>query len=542
MAGREKGAVQPLLTDLYQLTMAYAYWRAGRTQEEATFHLFFRKNPFNGEFTIFAGLSECLAFLESFSYSSSDLAYLRTVLPGCEEEFWSYLAGLGTAGLTVRALPEGSVCFPRVPLLMVAGPLVLVQLLETVFLNLVNYASLVTTNAARFRIAAGPRAKLYEFGLRRAQGPDGGLSASRYSFAGGFDGTSNMLAGKLFGIPVAGTMAHSFVSSFPSSGRAPGPSLAPGPSAAAGQRAELWGEVCRGHRASVAATLGVLEAEAHNGELEAFVYYAAAFPSSFVALIDTYDVLKSGVLNFCAVGLALVTFGYRPAGLRIDSGDLAYLSSRVRELLVTVADQLELPFFAALEITASNDINEETILSLNDQGHSIDCFGIGTHLVTCQRQPALGCVYKLACVAGVPCMKLSQEVAKVSLPGEQEAFRLYGRGGTAILDLLQLPGEPEPAVGEKVLCRHPFLESKRAWVTPLSVVRLDSCVWKDGRREVPDPGLGRVRERVAESMRTLRPDHARSLNPCPYKVSVSEKFYSFIHQLWLQNAPIGELS
>ena len=534
------GVVQPLLTDLYQLTMAYAYWKAGKTEEPASFHLFFRKNPFQGEFTIFAGLSDCLSFLEKFRYSDTDLAYLRTVLPHCEEEFFLYLSGLSVTDIEISGLSEGSVCFPRVPLMKVSGPLVLVQLCETVFLNLVNFASLVATNAARFRIAAGPRLKLYEFGLRRAQGPDGGLSASKYSYLGGFDGTSNVLAGKLFGIPVAGTHGHSYVSSFSRLDQVCGARLAPGPASGPLQE-EDWPTECCSQRTRLAGLLGVLETEANEGELAAFINYAAAFPTSFLALIDTYDVMKSGILNFCAVGLALATYGYRPLGVRIDSGDLSYLSKRVREVFELVARTQALEYFASLEITASNGINEETILSLNDQGHAISCYGIGTHLVTCQRQPALGCVYKLVSIGGVPKMKLSQDVEKITMPGEKEAYRLYGKDGLAILDLLQLPSEPRPGVGVKVLCRHPYQESKRAWVTPLRVEVLHGRVWGEGRRQGHQPGLVEVRDRVTESMRTLRSDHARSLNPCPYKVSVSENLYTFIHQLWLQSAPIGEL-
>ena len=192
------------------------------------------------------------------------------------------------------------------------------------------------------------------------------------------------------------------------------------------------------------------ESEANDGEFAAFIHFAAAFPTTFLALIDTYDVIKSGILNFCAVGLALVSFGYQPLGVRIDSGDLAYLSNKVQALLERVADLFKVTTFANLEIAASNDINEETILSLSDQGHSISCYGIGTHLVTCQRQPALGGVFKLVSLAGQPRMKLSQDVEKMTLPGEKAAFRLFGKSGLAILDLLQLPDEPEPVVGQKV--------------------------------------------------------------------------------------------
>lgn len=211
----QNSIVQPLLTDLYQITMAYAYWKADKIKDLAVFDLFFRKNPFHGEFTIFAGIGECLKFLEKYRYSDSDIEYLKSVLPrDIEEGFYDYLRGLTAKDVTVYSLPEGSVCFPRVPLIRVEGPLIMAQLLETTLLTLVNYASLMTTNAARYRMAAGNNVSLLEFGLRRAQGPDGALSASKYSYIGGFDGTSNLLAGKLYNIPVKGTHAHSYVTSF----------------------------------------------------------------------------------------------------------------------------------------------------------------------------------------------------------------------------------------------------------------------------------------------------------------------------------------
>lgn len=533
--------VQPLLTDLYQVTMAYAYWKAGKTEDQASFDLFFRKSPFKGEFTIFAGLSDCLNFLNSFKLSSSDISYLSSCLPDCEEEFFIYLANIDTNKVQVVAMDEGSVCFPRVPLMKVKGPLVLVQLLETIFLNLVNFSSLVATNAARFRIAAGDQVRLFEFGLRRAQGPDGGLTASKFSYLGGFDGTSNVLAGKMFGIPVAGTHAHSYVSSYSHLDQVASITLLPS-STCTTTPATDWVTTCIMWRETMAKDLGIMVGEANQGELAAYISYAAAFPSSFTALLDTYDVIRSGILNFCGVALALHMFGYRACGVRIDSGDLAYLSKKIRSIFIKVGTLHNLPWFSILDITASNDINEETILSLNEQGNSINSYGIGTHLVTCQRQPALGCVYKLVDINNVPKIKLSQDVEKITMPGDKVAFRLFGKDGFAILDLLQLPGEERPQVGLKVLCRHPFEESKRAYVTPHQVELLHNLVWKEGNRVTDEIDLAIVREKVKRNMKTVRPDHARSLNPTPYKVSVSDQLYSFMHRLWMENAPIGELS
>ena len=533
--------VQPLLTDLYQVTMAYAYWKAGKTEDQASFDLFFRKSPFKGEFTIFAGLSDCLNFLNSFKLSSSDISYLSSCLPDCEEEFFIYLANIDTNKVQVVAMDEGSVCFPRVPLMKVKGPLVLVQLLETIFLNLVNFSSLVATNAARFRIAAGDQVRLFEFGLRRAQGPDGGLTASKFSYLGGFDGTSNVLAGKMFGIPVAGTHAHSYVSSYSHLDQVASITLLPS-STCTTTPATDWVTTCIMWRETMAKDLGIMVGEANQGELAAYISYAAAFPSSFTALLDTYDVIRSGILNFCGVALALHMFGYRACGVRIDSGDLAYLSKKIRNIFIKVGTLHNLPWFSILDITASNDINEETILSLNEQGNSINSYGIGTHLVTCQRQPALGCVYKLVDINNVPKIKLSQDVEKITMPGDKVAFRLFGKDGFAILDLLQLPGEERPQVGLKVLCRHPFEESKRAYVTPHQVELLHNMMWKEGNRVTDEIDLAIVREKVKRNMKTVRPDHARSLNPTPYKVSVSDQLYSFMHRLWMENAPIGELS
>ena len=470
------------------------------------------------------------------------MEYLKTCFPQCEEEFFQYLKSLSPESIKVEAIPEGSVCFPRVPLIKVNGPLIMVQLLETVFLNLVNFASLIATNAARFRIAAGKHRKLFELGLRRAQGPDGGLSASKYAFIGGFDGTSNLLAGKLFSIPVVGTHAHSFVSSFSDLDQVKHLKLSPQNTESPGAWYDNWGEFCINLRQSVSLAINIPHEQANDGELAAFISYSASFPASFTALLDTYDVLKSGVLNFCVVAIALNKYGYKACGVRIDSGDLAYLSNKIKAIFKQVAEVFKLDWFEQVEIIASNDINEETILSLNEQGNSITTFGTGTHLVTCQRQPALGCVYKMVAISGVPTVKLSQDMEKMTMPGDKVVYRLFGKDGFAILDLIQLPDEEPPKICEKVLCRHPFEESKRAFVTPHKVEELHAVVWSSGRHTSKSPTLLDIRESVQDSLKSLRSDHLRSLNPTPYKVSVSDKLYNFIHTLWLEHAPIGELS
>ncbi|XP_032578463.1 nicotinate phosphoribosyltransferase isoform X2 [Drosophila sechellia] len=535
----QNGVVQPLLTDLYQITMAYAYWKSDKTDDTAVFDLFFRNNPFHGEFTIFAGLEECLKFLDSFHYSQSDIEYLKQTLPeGIEHEFFEYLGNLTARDVTLYAIDEGTVAFPRVPIIKIEGPLIIVQLLETTLLTLVNYASLMATNAARYRMVAGKHVKLLEFGLRRAQGPDGGLSASKYSYTGGFDGTSNVLAGKLFNIPVKGTHAHAYITSFSSIGELKTRLIK---HKQTGILEDLLEHAVR-HRALLSHLLDVSTEESSEGELAAMVSYAIAFPDGFMALVDTYDVKRSGLLNFSAVALALNDLGYHALGIRIDSGDLAYLSCLARETFEKVAERFKVPWFNKLTIVASNDINEDTILSLNEQGHKIDCFGIGTHLVTCQRQPALGCVYKLVEINGQPRIKLSQDVEKVTMPGNKNAYRLYSADGHALIDLLQKVSEPPPAVGQKVLCRHPFQESKRAYVIPSHVESLYKVYWKSGKICQQLPTLEQVREKVQISLKTLRNDHKRTLNPTPYKVAVSDNLYNFIHDLWLQNAPIGELS
>ena len=558
--------VGPLLTDLYQVTMAYAYWQQGRHKKQAVFEVFFRKNPFKGEFTVFAGLEEVIRFVETYRLTESDVDYLRELLPQGEEGFFEWLRGLDCSEIKIYAIREGTVVFPAEPLLRIEGPLGIAQLLETTVLNLVNYASLVCTNAVRYRLAA-PEAKLFEFGPRRAQGPDGAVSASRYTFIGGFDGTSNVLAGKLFGLPVSGTHSHAFVQSYAGIDDLP-------------SETKINGVDIKARALSWRSTLGYDDLQLNDGEFAAFVAFALAFPARFIALVDTYSTLDTGLQNFLCVALALHDAGYQPIGIRIDSGDLAYLSRKARRLFDDLAndyDDDDEPSTAAehhrrsrkaekkedqrdpsiarclrkIQIFASNDINESVLLSLREQDHAIDGFGIGTHLVTCHNQPALGCVYKLVEIDGRPTIKLSNDINKTTIPCAKQAFRLISAEGVMILDLLVPRTHAPPEVGERILCRHPFDHNKRAYVTPTKVIALHKLVF-DGLNAITGnngdesprghrPSLHDIKNHVLKQLRLVRSDVLRPLNPTPYKISLTPELFSFFIDIWQENDPIREL-
>ncbi|KAJ6740341.1 NICOTINATE PHOSPHORIBOSYLTRANSFERASE [Salix purpurea] len=590
--------VTPLLTDLYQFTMAYAYWKANKHQERAVFDLYFRKNPFGGEYTVFAGLEECIRLIANFKFTEDEISFIREILPGsCEDGFFDYLRGLDCSEVEVYAIAEGSVVFPKVPLLRIEGPIAVAQLLETPLVNLVNFASLVATNAARHRFVAGKSKQLLEFGLRRAQGPDGGISASKVLLPWGVNGSdpafrrdlkliqgassklrklsrftrslylivpsgkgtktetrtffkaeknisvaSNVAAGKLFGIPLRGTHSHAFVSSYMSPDEIIDKSLQ---SADGSSSCEDFVSLVQTwiNKFQLSNSLRGIFGETNQSELAAFTSYALAFPRSFLALVDTYDVMRSGIPNFCAVALALNDLGYKAVGIRLDSGDLAYLSCEARKFFSAVEKEFGVPGFGKTGITASNDLNEETLDALNKQGHEVDSYGIGTYLVTCYAQAALGCVFKLVEINNQPRIKLSEDVSKVSIPCKKRSYRLYGREGYPLVDIMTGGNEPSPKVGERILCRHPFNESKRAYVVPQQVEELLKCYWPGSSDEPREdlPPLKDIRDRCIKQLERMRPDHMRRLNPTPYKVSVSAKLYDFIHFLWLNEAPVGEL-
>jgi nicotinate phosphoribosyltransferase len=580
--------VTPMLTDLYQITMAYAYWKTNRHEEDAVFELFFRKNPFGGEYTIFCGLNEVLKFLANFKFSESDLEYLRhtPALQHCDPAFFDdYLAQLDGSTITIDALREGSLCYPKMPLLIVSGPLGMAQLLETTLLTLVNFPSLVATNAARMVVAAnnnninnnddddGKKSaqqptttttnnnttnnnkipKCIEFGLRRAQGVDGGFSASKYCIIGGFDATSNVMAGKLLDISIAGTHAHAFVQSHSCLDDSYNLTLLHKDDT--NKQVQLMPLVLKYRQ-----QLGNEYMSTNDGELAAFVAYAVSFPNSFLCLIDTYDTIRSGVRNFLLVTLALYyDCGYVAKGVRLDSGDLSYLSLEVVKLFNDMADQCQLPFLRDLDIVASNDINEDVLHSLNKQGHAMTAFGIGTNLVTCQAQPSLGCVYKLVQINGKPRMKLSQDLVKVLIPGKKMAYRLYGKSGLPLLDLLAMERNNNndnndnndnnindneyPQVGQSILCRHPFVGQKRCLVTPTRVEKLHKRVFdKTNGVTIQLPSIHESKQFVKEQIKQMRPDILRPVNPGQYKVSVTQSLFDFLHKLWQDETPIVEIS
>ena len=521
--------MDPLVADKYEFTMAYGWWKLGMSDRPAVTSMFFRRNPFQGEFTVFAGLEEVVRFLADYRFTKDRIQAVREQLErdtAIDPGFYDWLRSVDLSGVKVRALREGRLAFPRVPLFMLEGPVAHLQLLESALLVSINYPSLEATAAARLKLAAGPGKRILEFGLRRA--PDGGFGSSRYTYMGGADATSNMKAGQLFaGIPTAGTMAHAWIQSFLGLEDLRFTDF----EAADGRPFDMVETTLRYRRE--------LDAEHTNeAELASFIGYAYAYPRGFLALIDTYDTVESGLPNFLAVALALAQAGYGPIGIRLDSGDLSYLSRAVRRGYRDVSSRFGV-HFESLAIVASNDIDEETIIALNAQGHEIDTFGVGTNLV--MPGAPLGCVYKTVQILDSPRIKVSSDPGKTTIPGDQRAYRLYDQDGRAVADLITLAEEEAPLVGDRVLCRHPFEESKRVIVIPSRVEPLHVLVW-DG---APEPEairpLHETRDYIAEQLASFRPDHLRPVNPTPYKVSVSQRLYAFIRELLESEVPIGEI-
>ncbi len=472
-----------LLTDLYQLTMAYGYWKSGTAEKEAVFNLYFRKHPFGGGFTVAAGLEHVVHFLENFSFSEEDTAYLAGLegndgKPLFEEGFLHYLRSLNFT-CEVEAIPEGTVVFPQEPLLRVRGPILQCQLIETPLLNMINFQSLIATKAARLKLVTKEEPVL-EFGLRRAQGVDGGLTASRAAYIGGCEATSNVLAGRLFGIPVRGTHAHSWVMSF-------------------------------------------------DSEEEAFETYAEVLPNNTVFLVDTFNTLE-GVKKAIAVGHKLREKGYKLGGIRLDSGDLAYFSIEARKLLDNAG-------FHDANILASNDLDEHIIASLKTQGAKVNVWGVGTKLVTAFDQPALGGVYKLAAIRNDNGqwdykIKLSEQTIKISTPGIQQVRRYSdGRGFVAdmIFDTENLADGANPVIVDPV----DYTKRKKLGGR-LQYEDLLVPIFRNGRLVYKLPVIHHIRERVKTQLVGFHEGIKRFVNPHVYPVGLEKGLYNFKTDLILK--------
>ncbi len=454
--------LSPLLTDLYELTMLAGYLEEGMADKPAVFDLYFRTNPFAGGYAVFAGLEPALDCLEQLRFTDKEIGYLAG-LGLFKPRFLDFLRAFRFRG-TVEAPPEGTVVFANDPLLTVSGALAEVQLVETLLLNLINFQTLVATKAARVCSAAGD-AEVIEFGLRRAQGPDGGLSASRAACVGGARGTSNVLAGMTFGLPVRGTHAHSWVQSFPD-------------------------------------------------ELTAFRAYAEVFPDSSVLLVDTYDTLKSGVPNAIIVAGELNQRGHRLRGIRLDSGDLAYLSREARRMLDEAG-------FADVRILASNELDELVIDSVRDEGGRVDIYGVGTKLATAAGTGgvALGGVYKLVAIDGRPKMKITSDLAKATLPGRKRVLRAVKPDGGYVQDVVCLVDD---AVAAGATVYDPVNPLQHTTLPDdVRLVDLRRMVMAEGRRTLEPEPLARMAERCREDLERLPQGCRRFVNPHRYKVSIS---------------------
>lgn len=445
-------------TDQYQLAMAQVYFENGQKDHTAVFDYYFRNLPFEGGYAIFAGLEDLLDIIENLKFSKEDLAYLKE--QDYSEGFLDYLKNFHFSG-TIIAAKEGDVLFPNSPILQVEANIIEAQIIETILLNLLNFQTLIATKASRMRLVAKDKI-LLEFGLRRAHGP-GGYYASRAAIVGGFDGTSNVVAGKNFGISVSGTMAHSFVQSY-------------------------------------------------DDELTAFRAFSESRPKDCVLLVDTYNTLKSGIPNAIKIAKEMESRGERLMGIRLDSGDLAYLATETRKML----DKSGLNY---VKIAASNQLDEYVIKSLLEQKAPIDIFGVGTNLVTGAPDSALGGVYKLSVSNDIPRLKISESIAKVTIPHKKQVYRLKNDKGELIgADAITMREEESVA---RIYDPQDILKS-------LSVKKCKNeaflhIVMKNGKKTSKFRSLKEIAAYSKEKLEALPMEYKRFDNPHQYKVGISKK-------------------
>ena len=459
-----------MLTDLYELTMMYGYWKKGMGKNRAVFDMFYRATSEITAYAIAAGLEQVIEYVNNLHFAEEDIAYLRS-LNLFDESFLDYLSNFKFTG-DIMAVPEGTIVFSYEPIVRVTAPIMEAQLIETALLNMVNHQTLIATKAGRVVQAADGGAVL-EFGLRRAQGPDAGIYGARAAVIAGCQSTSNVLTGEMFGIPLGGTHAHSWVMSFPD-------------------------------------------------ELTAFRAYAEIFPTNCMLLVDTYDTLGSGMPNAIKVFGELRERGYEPIGIRLDSGDLAYLSRECRRML----DEAGYP---NAKVCASGDLDEEIIWDLKAQGAAIDVWGVGTKMITSQDCPALGGVYKLAAeeVDGqfVPKIKISENPAKITNPGVKRLYRFYDRlSGKALADLIALEDE-DYSSGEPLEIFDPENTWKKMTLCDYEVRPLLAPIFENGEMVYTLPTLSEISEYAKREMETFWDEYKRLHSPHRYKVDLSKPLY-----------------
>jgi len=461
-----------LLTDLYELTMLAGYFKEQMHEKPAVFDLFYRTNPFQGSYAVFAGLEPALDYLAELRFTTEELSYLDR-LGIFQPEFLHYLAGFRFRG-RVTAPPEGTVVFANEPLLTVEGTLAEAQFVETALLNIINFQTLAATKAARIKVAAGA-GEVVEFGLRRAQGPNGGLSEARAAYIGGVRSTSNVWAGQAFDIPVKGTHAHSWIMAF-------------------------------------------------DDELSAFRAYAECFPDSCILLVDTYDTLQSGIPNAITVARELREKGFEMLGVRLDSGDLAYLSRETRRMFDDAG-------FPDVKIVGSNELDEYLIQSIRSEGGKIDIYGVGTKLATCSGEGggALGGVYKLVRFDEQPKLKVTSDIAKSTLPDRKRVLRVVSAEGRFLMDVLALE-EDEPRSGDTVY--DPTNPARHKKLAPEVAFReLRRVVMDKGEITVPPSTLDTMADHCADQLKRLPDGSLRLFNPHTYKVSMTRKLHELRSRL-----------
>ncbi len=467
-----------LLTDLYQLTMMNAYLETDKAETMSNFDVFYRSKQYL-EYALCAGLEQVIEYINNLHFTDDDMAYLRS-LNIFGEKFFQKLKDFKFTG-SISAVKEGEIVFPGEPILTVTAPLYQAQLVETAILNIINHQTLIATKA--MKICQEAKASVMEFGLRRAQGPDAGIYGARAAIIGGCNSTSNVLAAQMYNVPCSGTHAHSWVMSF-------------------------------------------------DSELEAFRAYAQIYPKNCLLLVDTYDTLRSGVPNAIKVFDEMKAKGLKPIGIRLDSGDLAYLSKKARKMLDDAGHK-------DCKICASGDIDEYILSSLNQQNAKIDIYGIGTKLITSSLVPALGGVYKMSALmedgVWMPKIKLSDTVEKITNPGIKTTYRIYDRERMAVADLICLKDEFFDT-SKPLTIFHPQETWKKTTFTEYSMRNLMTEIFVDGKQVYVSPSLREIADYSRLVQSEFWEEYRRLVNPHTYKVDLSEKLYNLKQELTFQNA------